>query len=141
MGFSKSNKEPDVSIVVNYFGDTYELTFPKKLPQAALDAEQQFLGLKDDERGEKSREALVNLIAEMVTRPPKGFEDFSVVSGPSLADRMRAYFNDPKHPELEAILVGAWKGYKAVAVPTAYLKSPENRSAPGSRLSGATSKT
>jgi hypothetical protein len=141
MGFSKADKQQQVSIVVNYFGDSYEFTFLKQLPQSALDAEQSYIGMKDNERPEKYREALVNLVAEMVTQPPTGFDDFPKVEKIPLTDRMRAYFNDAEHPELETILVAAWKGYKRAAVPAAYIKSVQDSSARSGDVSGATAKT
>ena len=53
-----------------------------------------------------------------------------------LAERMRVYFDDPEQPELEAIIVQAWKEYKAAAVPAAYVKSPEDSDAPSGESSG-----
>jgi hypothetical protein len=40
-----------------------------------------------------------------------------------LAERMRVYFDEPDKPEFEAILLSVWRGYKAAAVPAAYIKS------------------
>lgn len=141
MAFSKQGNSKEVSVEVTHRwhpGALFVFHFPKRLPQSALDAEKSFLGLKDDERAEAHRAALVNTVAEMVTREPEGFDDFpeTVCVGPgtaavskNVADRVRVYFDDPEQPELEAIIVSAWRAYRAAAIPAAYTKSAEGRSA------------
>lgn len=144
MGFAKKDSAPEITIEVQHQfhpGTIFSFTLPKILPQAALNAEAEFVGLKDDERPEAYREALVGLVAELVTLPPTGFDDFKDVIAPSLAERMRAYFNDPAHPELESILVAVWRAYKAAVVPVAYTKSVQADSTSSSHLPGTTSKT
>ncbi len=133
MGFNKDKNEPDIAIEVRHPwhpGDVYTFYFPKKLPQLALDAEAKFLGLKEGERSDEYRKELINTVAAMVTREPEGFDHFPTdevlpagQSPRSLSIRMRDYFDDPNHPELESILVGVWRAYRASAVPSAYLKS------------------
>lgn len=140
MGFRKGASPPDVQIVVEHKwhpGTQFVFTFPKVLPQAAADAERAFIALKDEERADAYRRALVGVVAEMVTAEPEGFDDFPTgnVTG-SLADRMRGYFDDPDRPELEQIIVGAWRAYKAAAVTAAYVKSLSVGGAPGSQPSG-----
>src|ERR1700759_3705513 len=128
MGFSKANYRDRFDVVVlhpQHPGDSYVFTFPKKLPQAALDAEKAFLALGDAATADDWRKALINVIAEMMTRDPEGFDDFPrepVVTlegqrAPSLTKRAVEYFDDPEKPELEAIIIKAWKEYKAAAVP------------------------
>ena len=154
MGFSKAHNKKEISIVVTHPmhpGDRYVFTFPKTLPQAALDAQGRFLGLPDTARAEEWRTALVATVAEMVIREPEGFDDFQrltdedraagMVNQRPLAERFVEYFNDAEQPELEAIIVQAWKEYKAAAVPAAYVKSPEDSGAPGGESSGVPSTT
>ncbi len=130
MGFIKSTNEPDITIVVTHpwhEGDVYSFTFPKRLPQAAVDAEKRFLGLKDEARPDESRRALIETLAEMVTREPEGFDDFpssatevDAPMGESLARRFVEYFDDYSQPEFESILVSVWRAYRASAVPDAF---------------------
>lgn len=44
-----------------------------------------------------------------------------------LQARMREYFDDQSQPELESIIVSAWRAYRAAAMPAAYLKSGKDR--------------
>lgn len=141
MGFSKVKNSKEVSIAVSHAwhpGAKFVFHFPKTLPQSAVEAEKTFLGLKEDERAEAHREALINAVGEMVTRAPEGFDDFpeTVTLGPGsagvsskLSHRVCFYFDDPEQPELEAIIVSAWRAYRAASLPSAYLKSAEDRSA------------
>lgn len=79
MGFSKQSYDPVVSVEVHhawYPREVFTFIFPKQLPQAALDREQSFFGLKDDARKDAHRVALVDMVAEMVESEPEGFEDF-----------------------------------------------------------------
>ncbi|MGI8997542.1 MAG: hypothetical protein ACR2GW_12830 [Pyrinomonadaceae bacterium] len=139
MGFSKQDYSPEIAINVTHPwhpGETFTFHFPKALPQAALDAERQFLGLPDAAREGAHRQALIGVVAEMLLRAPEGFADFptddvmpeNLVARP-LPQRVREYFDDPGKPELEAIIAGAWRAYKAAAQPSAYLKSRENHHA------------
>jgi hypothetical protein len=138
MGFTKSTSQKEIAIKLThpwYPGAEFTFHFPKRLPESALNAEKQFLGLKDDEREEQYRKGIINVVAEMVVREPEGFDDFTADTSRPLAERMRDYFDDPEQPELEAILVSAWRAYRAAAMPSAYLKSPESGSAKGNVLS------
>jgi hypothetical protein len=142
MGFSKARYRNEFQVVVTVPmnpGDTYTFTFPKKLPQAALDAEKAFLSLGDTATPDDWRKSLIGLVAKMVLKAPQGFEDFPE-DGP-LDERVCAYFDDTEKPELEAIIIKAWKEYKAAAVPAAYIKSIEVRGAAGGDASGASADT
>lgn len=134
MGFSKNKNTKGLAIKVTHPwhpGAEFIFHFPKRLPQSALDAEKGFVGLKDDEREDAARLALIGVVAEMVTREPEGFDDF-IVGGPrTLPERMREYFDDPEQPELEQIIVSVWRGYKAAAIPAAYLFRPSDSGAAG----------
>ncbi|HLM58175.1 MAG TPA: hypothetical protein VK422_18880 [Pyrinomonadaceae bacterium] len=149
MPFSKTKYDPTVAIVVHhkwYPGDAFTFYFPKVLPQSALDAERVFVGLKEDEGAESFRKALVNVVAEMAAEEPEGFDDFprltkeeraqGTVNIDPLPERMRAYFDDASKPELEAILSGAWRAYRASQVPSAYTKSVQGHGAGGGQPSG-----
>lgn|GEM_PF-4802382 len=140
MGFSKKTYESEVAIEVRhgwYPETTFVFYFPKHLPQSALDAEKAFLSLDDKEGAEKSRVALINVVAEMSLRAPSGFDDFpmSAVTG-DLQDRVRDYFDDATKPELEQIVSAAWAAYKQGARPVGYLKSAQDRRAGGGDVSG-----
>jgi hypothetical protein len=124
--FSKKNYEPEVAVVVRhawYPDSPFTFFFPKVLPQAALDAEKTYFGLTDAEGKDASRVALINVVAEMSTRAPQGFDDTNGVASLPLADAIRTYFDDPSMPELEQIIVAAWTTYKQGARPQGYLKS------------------
>ncbi len=126
MGFSKERYEPEVSIEVRHVwhpGTAFVFHFPKVLPQAALEAQKTFLGLSQEETEEALRLALINVVAEMVTRLPEGFDDLTQGDKATVSLAMRAYFNDPTKPELAQIITAAWGAYKAAANPAAYLKS------------------
>lgn len=133
MGFRKKGYSPEITIEVShpwYPGSVFGFTFPKQLPQDALDAEGRLFGLKDEERGDASRKALIDVVARMVVREPSGFDDFPADVPPpnsretvGLAERMRGYFDDPTQPELEAIIVSVWRAYRAAAIPSSYVKS------------------
>lgn len=148
MGFDKSTYQTEVNAVVTHQwhpGKEFIFTFPKLLPQAALDAEKTFLGLPDGERAEAARLALIGMLAEMVTKEPRGFDNFPTdevmpqgQSPRSLSIRFRDYFDDPSQPELEAILAGAWQAYRGGSRPVAYLKSHENSGARDSQPTRAT---
>lgn len=134
MGFRKSTNETEVAVVVTHKwhpGDEFTFYFPKVLPQAAIEAEGRFLGLKEDAREEEYRQLLIETVAAMVTRDPIGFDDFPTSDAP-LADRFIAYFDDPSQPELQSILLSVWREYRAGAIPFAYLKSIQ-RDGEGSR--------
>lgn len=135
MGFSKKSYSPVIEIEVlhpYYPGEVFIFTFPKVLPQSALDAEKSYLGLPDTEQPEALRKGLIGVVAEMVTLPPTGFDDFpdlnpgELQTGSTKVALRRAvldYFDDPEKPELEQIISGAWRAYKTAAIPAAYLKS------------------
>jgi hypothetical protein len=126
VGFKKEGYEPEVAVVVChawYPDSPFTFFFPKVLPQAALDAEKTYFGLTDAEGKDASRLALINVVAELSTRAPEGFDDASGTGASSLADAIRTYFDDPSMPELEQIVVAAWTTYKQGARPSAYLKS------------------
>lgn len=174
MGFTKKGAQTEVGIIVKHAwhpGTQFVFFFPKRLPQAALDAEQTYLGLKDSECSDEYRLALINVVAEMASSELEGFDDFpgaaeiaglkdaraqleaggleedargeierrigelerslAVVRETPLAKRMRDYFDDTTQPELEFLLAGAWRAYKAAAIPAAYIKSPEDSGAQG----------
>jgi hypothetical protein len=174
MGFTKQGSQPEVGFAVRHAwhpGTQFVFYFPKRLPQAALDAEQTYFGVKDSERPDEHRLALIKVVAEMASSEPEGFDDFpgaaeiaglkdaraqleaeglteaargeikrragementlAAVRQVSLAKRMRDYFDDFTQPELEMILSGAWRAYKAAEIPAAYIKSPEDSVAPG----------
>ncbi|MET0646380.1 MAG: hypothetical protein ABW208_07140 [Pyrinomonadaceae bacterium] len=76
-------------------------------------------GLKD-----KEREEIEGRVEELE-------RSLAVVRQVPLAKRMRDYFDDPTQPELEMILAGAWRAYKAAVIPAAYIKSPEDSGASG----------
>ncbi|MET0646973.1 MAG: hypothetical protein ABW208_10160 [Pyrinomonadaceae bacterium] len=79
MGFSKQDYEPAVAVEVRHNwhpGAAFVFHFPKVLPQSALDAEASFLALKPEEDKDAVRRGLINLVAEMVTHEPEGFDDF-----------------------------------------------------------------
>lgn len=123
--FTKNSYSPNVSIGVTLPtrpGDEYVFTFPKRLPQTALDAEEAFVGLDKEERADAFRLGLVRTVAAMLVTEPQGFGDFPVDERP-LAERALEYFADPAEPEFEAILVKAWGGFREVTRATAYLKS------------------
>lgn len=139
MGFTKTDYAPEIAIEVRHQWHpdvTFTFHFPKVLPQAAVEAEREFLGLSDAEREAESRHALINIIAQMLVREPEGFDDFPSSSAlptslvaRSLPERVRTYFNDTEKPELEAILVSVWRAYRAAAISSAYLKSIQNNGA------------
>lgn len=174
MGFSKKTSQPEIAISVTHPwhpGTQFVFHFPKQLPESAVEAEKTFLGLKDTERAGEHRKALVNVVAQMVTAEPEGFDDFpgaaeiaelkavrarlegdelkegereqleervrslegalDTARQTPLAKRMRDYFDDETQPELEAIIAGVWRAYKAAAIPAAYIKSPGDSGAPG----------
>ncbi|MDQ3649694.1 MAG: hypothetical protein M3458_05315 [Acidobacteriota bacterium] len=166
MGFTKKTNSNEIAIEVTHQwhpGQAFTFYFPKQLPQRALDAERDFLGLKETERADEYRLKLISLIAEMAQREPSGFEDFpgaaqiaalrelderrqakgiktrdqgsllaeiekldselSEIRRVSLPQRIREYFDDTTQPELEQIIIAAWRAYKGGALPSAYLKS------------------
>lgn len=150
MGFSKENYEPEISIEVTHPwhpGDKYIFHLPKTMPQAATDAEATFLGLTDEARPDEHRLHLIATLAEMVTREPEGFDDFPMDNAlpagqhaRSLSIRMRDYFDDESKPELESILVGVWRMYRASALPAAHIKSFQNNGARSSDVSALPAK-
>lgn len=126
MGFSKKNNAPEIAIVAHHRwhpAAEFIFHFPKRMPQPALDADARFAGLKDEEREREGRRALVETVAQMVSREPEGFDDFPVGGERLLAERFSEYFDDESQPELEAILLYVWGAYRAAALPVAYLKS------------------
>jgi hypothetical protein len=144
MGFDKKTYEHEIQIAVTHQwhpGKEFVFTFPKTLPQPALDAEKAFLGVEEKEREALSRILLIKTVAAMVTREPEGFDNFppSAVKN-DLAERFIVYFDDPSQPELEAITTSAFSGYKAAARPVAYLKSLQSDGARDDQPSGATKK-
>jgi hypothetical protein len=152
VGFTKKENPPEISIEVRHPwhpGSVFIFHFPKKLHQLALDAEQRFLGLTDDARPDEHRKAIIDTIAEMVIREPEGFDDFPDVNHVvkpgdgkrPLAPRMREYFDDDSQPELETIIVSAWRAYRAAAVPTAYVKSLQSDGEGAGHVSGLPQKT
>ena len=135
MAFSKKNYSKDVSIGVThalYPGVHFVFTFPKRMPQSALDAQGKLAGLTDAERAEEFRSALISAFAETISAEPEGF-DFPTDERP-LRERAKEYFDDPDFPELEEIVFSAWRAYKAAQLPAAYLKSGSDTS-PASGLS------
>lgn len=144
MAFSKKDNSKEIAIVCTHPwhpGDEYTFYLQKRLPQSAIDAEANFIGLKDTERPDAYRVAIIATVAEMVTKEPDGFSDFpsetimpgSIGTKP-LAQRMREYFDDPAVPELEQIVVTLWRQYRSAAIPQAYLKSAENSRPPSGLL-------
>jgi hypothetical protein len=133
VAFSKEKSGPEVSFELRHPwhpGSVFVFTFPKELPQAALDKAKHFLGLTDDERKDAVRVALIAAVGAMVSSAPEGFEGFPADERP-LADRFTEYFDDPAHPELESLVAGAWRAYRAACLPAAYLKSREGSGAAG----------
>jgi hypothetical protein len=158
VGFNKKEYEPNIPIVVNHPwhpSTDFKFFFAKRLSQSALDAETKYLGMKDEERPEAYREALIDLVIKMMSSPPEGFDDLVIPVGfssehgfPSeTAQRqaaeqaMRVYFDDPAYPELETILVSAWKGYRVAALPTSFPQSVRSSEQADDSASGATSET
>lgn len=174
MGFSKKENSKEIAIKVKHPwhpDSAFIFYFPKQLPETALAAERNFVGLKDDEREDAARLAMIGVVAEMVLREPEGFDDFpgaaevaelkavcarlegeeleaderarleerqrgleealARVRETPLAKRMCDYFDDPAQPELEQIIVSVWRGYKAAAIPAAYLFRPADSGAAG----------
>ena len=79
MGFTKKDSQQEVGIAVTHAwhrGTQFFFYFPKRLPEAAVEAEQTYLGLKDSERPDEYRLALINVVAEMASEEPEGFDDF-----------------------------------------------------------------
>lgn len=173
MPFSKQKSGPEVSFELRHPwhpGTVFVFTFPKELPQAALDKEKHFIGLADDERKDAVRVALIETVGAMVSQEPEGFEGFpgaeqvaalkvaqeklthdlkedvrrqiqreverlngelEAARATPLAERFKEYFDDPAHPELESLVTGAWRAYRAASLPAAYLKSREGSGAAG----------
>ena len=139
MGFTKASNEPEVRIEVHHNwhpGAVFAFTFPKRLPPAATLAESRFLALKEDARPDEHRLALIETVAQMVVREPEGFDDFpgssqavSSLRDVPLLERFVTYFDDPEQPELEQVIIAAWRAYRATSVPSAYMKSVSDRSA------------
>lgn len=131
--FQKKTYNPLVRIAVTLPtrpGDEYVFAFPKKLPQAALDAEKEFLGFDESERKKTARELLVTTVSRMLVEDPAGFAGYPTEG--TVEERALRYFDDPDEPELETILAHAWSQYKEVTRPSAYLKSVEDSgAAPG----------
>lgn len=130
MGFSKKDRATEITIGVkhSYYPDTvFYFTFPKRLPQTALDQESKFIGLKDDEIPDELRKQLIALVSEMITGVT-GFDDFPTDERP-LAERAKEYFDSPEDPELETIISSVWTAYKVAAMPQTFLESRENHSA------------
>ncbi|MGB8509369.1 MAG: hypothetical protein WCD76_13350 [Pyrinomonadaceae bacterium] len=124
--FVKGTFSPEVTIIVilpTRPDSQYSFTFPKKLPQAVLDAERE-LALKTGERSAEARVALVKAVAAMLVTDPEGFGDYPVKTEEGTVEsRALEYFDDPNEPELETILVNAWFEYREAVRPRAYLKS------------------
>lgn len=122
--------QPEIQIVITHQwhpGSQFIFTFPKRLPQAAIDAEQRLLGLGDKDRDEQARLLVIETVAEMSSKPPRGFPGFPEFGEPidpaALKSAIITYFDEPLQPELEAIITSAWSGYRAAARPAAYAKS------------------
>ena len=119
--------EPEIQIVITHQwhpGSKFIFTFPKRLPQAAIDAEAKLLGLGDQDRDEQARLLVIETVAKMSAQAPEGFPGFpEIAAGVDLAGTIQQYFDDPSQPELEAIATSAWSGYRAAARPAAYAKS------------------
>lgn len=138
MPFSKAEYEPDVAYAVThpyYPGEEFVFWVVKELPQPAVEQEKAFLGLKDEEREEKSRELLTRLVSEMTTRPPLGFTDFPTDERP-LAERFFEYFNDPSKPELEGFIARVWRAHRLAILDPAYLKRFQDSRTGDSQSSG-----
>jgi hypothetical protein len=143
MPFSKTDYEPDVGYVVThpyYPGDEFIFYVAKELSQSAEAREKEFLGLKEEERQDKSRELLTRLVAEITTRPPDGFIDFPADERP-LSERFFEYFNDPSKPELEGFITRVWRAHRLAVLEPAYLKSVRHRGEGYSQSSGAAEET
>ncbi len=82
-------------------------TFRSSSRRARLDAEKAFLGLKDTETADAYRLALINVVAEMVTREPLGFDD---LPGSLLAAEFEALSESLSAPELEEATRGEITG-------------------------------
>lgn len=137
MGFSKAAHEKEVTIIATHPfcpGVQFEFDLPKRMPQAAIDAERHMLGLPETARGDAHRLALIEVIGKLLLREPRGFDDFPEkevlnARGDDLSFRARSYFDDPDVPELEQILVMVWRAYRQMNLPSAYLKSVQAVSA------------
>lgn len=143
--FNKKDNSSEIAITCTHPwhpGEEFTFYLNKRLPQSAIDAEANFVGLKDTERPDAFRVAIISTVAEMVTKEPEGFSDFprqemlpgGIVPNP-LPARMREYFDDASVPELEQIIVTVWRNYRSAAIPQAYLKSAENSRPPSDLLS------
>ncbi len=138
MGFSKRTNVPEVTIKVDHpwhEGQSFFFDFPKRLPQVAVDAEQEYIGLKETEQKDAFRVGLIKTVAAMLLRPPSGFDDFPQDERP-LAERTLEYFDDAAQVEFESVIIAAWRGYRMSAVSSVYLKSSKNNGARADDLSG-----
>jgi hypothetical protein len=149
MGFRKgaSPKEVAVTVPAPWKGDgEFTFYFARRPSNEALQTSDRLIGLLGDERREERRKALVQVVAELSTREPEGFDDFpreteahrnAVTFGTNpLGERIVEYFDDPEEPDLERIIAAAWNFYIVEASPRAYLKSGANFGAGGSQPSG-----
>lgn len=150
MGFKKGGNPSDVAVSVPQpwgGADTYTFFFAKRAPREAMEAGEAYFAATGEERAEERRQAIVKAVAALSTRDPDGFDDFpretvAVVEserGPTLTQRMTAYFDDPGEPDLERIVTAAWNFYLLEASPRAYFKSPEDSGAGSGQPSGVSS--
>jgi hypothetical protein len=140
MGFSKKDYSPEVAIVINhpYYPETpFVFHFQKLMPKGADDALNALINLKEDERKEGYRSAWLNIVSELATKAPEGFDDFPIDERP-LPERMREYFDDAEKPEFASIIFRAWNEYQAAAIPAARLKSLSDYGAGNSQSTRAT---
>jgi hypothetical protein len=117
--FSKGTYQPNVEIavVVPMLSDAqFVFTFPKRLSESAAKEQQTFLGMSAD-APDDYRKQLIKTVSEMIVKEPSGIEDFPMDARP-LPMRFTEYFDAPEQPELESVLVSAWRAYAVASVPS-----------------------
>lgn len=108
----------------------------------------------DDLPGSTIEASLRGLRAQLATTPLKSNEkarieseiaalerELEQVNQTPLAERVRAYFDDPEQVEFEDILSAAYRGYRLSAMPSAYPKSLQISSAGDGDLSRTPAQT
>lgn len=131
MGFSKAHYQDEVEVVIThplYPDAPFTFFFPKKTPQAALDATARYVGLTDDVLDEVRARAFVEMLTTQMSREPLGFDDLPRDERP-LQERLTEYFDDPGKPELLEILLEAKRIYKEGTTLGGYFKSVQNSGA------------
>jgi hypothetical protein len=82
MGFRKADNPKEILIAVEHAwhrGTEFVFPLAKRLSQEALDAQEAYFALKDDEASDVRRKARTRVLGLMLTREPEGFDDFAGV--------------------------------------------------------------